>query len=268
MMATTTTLTQDAARMRESPGQYSVPPSTSPGTSVTLRSVGRLLTVLALIGGLILVGRTMSRQLAAITVWVDGLGAAGPAAFVLIYALATVAFVPGSILTLAAGAIFGLAAGTLYTLIAATCGASIAFLAARYVLRGLVERRLATHRKFAAIDHAIAREGLRIVFLLRLSPFFPFNFLNYALGVTSVRFGDYVLACVGMVPGTLLYVYYGKLAGDVARAAGNLTPERGAGYYAVMVLGLLATIAVTAYLTRLARRTLAEVEQAEEAQHG
>lgn len=215
--------------------------------------------VLALVA-LVVAGRSLGGRLQEIAAWIDGLGAAGPLAFVAVYALATVAFVPGSILTLTAGAIFGLGRGTLYTMIAATCGASLAFLVSRYAVRALVERSLATHPKFAAVDRAVAREGRRIVFLLRLSPLFPFNLLNYALGVTSVRFRDYVVACAGMLPGTLLYVYYGKLAGDVARAAGGLTPERGAGYYALLFLGLLATIIVTAYVTRLARRALAELE--------
>jgi uncharacterized membrane protein YdjX (TVP38/TMEM64 family) len=235
---------------------------TSAGTAPLLRHAVFVLLGLA---ALVLVGRSLGGQLEGIAAWIDGLGAAGPIAFVAVYTLASVAFVPGSILTLIAGAIFGLGRGTLYTMIAATCGASVAFLVSRYAARGLVERRLGAHPKFAAIDRAVAREGRRIVFLLRLSPLFPFNLLNYALGVTSVRFVDYVAACAGMLPGTLLYVYYGKLAGDVARAAGGLTPERGAGYYAVLVLGLVATIAVTAYVTRLARRALAELEASEHA---
>ena len=237
----------------------------------TIRPVGatlalrRALVAFAVLAALIVGGRALGGQLQAIATWIESLGAAAPLAFVAVYALATVAFVPGSILTLAAGAIFGLAAGTVYTLLAATCGAALAFLVSRYAVRGLVAEHLATHAKFAAIDRAVAREGRRIVFLLRLSPLFPFNFLNYALGVTSVRFVDYLLACTGMLPGTLLYVYYGKLAGDVARAAGGLTPERGLGYYALLTLGLAATIAVTAYVTRLARRALAEVEEVERA---
>lgn len=221
----------------------------------------RVVVVAVVLGALTLAGRAAGGRLAEIVAWIDGLGVIAPVVFVAVYALATVAFVPGSILTLAAGALFGLGAGTLYTLIAATCGASLAFLVSRYAARGFVERHVSTHPKFAAVDRAVAREGRRIVFLLRLSPLVPFNLLNYVLGITSVRFTDYVLACAGMLPGTLLYVYYGKLAGVVARAAGGLTPERGAGYYAVLALGLLATIVVTAYVARLARRALAEIEE-------
>lgn len=206
---------------------------------------------------------TLARQVGAyvpqFAAWVNGLGVWGPLVFIVGYAAAVVAFVPGSVLTLAAGAIFGLGAGVLYVFVAAVLGSSAAFLVSRYLARGVVEQRLAGNARFAAIDRAVGAQGRRIVFLLRLSPAFPFTLLNYALGLTRVRFVDYVLASVGMLPGTLLYVYYGKLAGDVAALAGGAAVEKGAGYYAVLALGLAATIAVTAVVTRTARKALAEV---------
>ena len=165
---------------------------------------------------------------------------------------------PGSLLTLAAGAIFGLLEGTFYVFIAATLGACGAFLVARHAARPAIERRLEGNTRFAAIDRAVANQGRRIVFLLRLSPAFPFTLLNYALGLTRVRFADYAVASIGMLPGTLLYVYYGKLAGEVAALASGAAVERGPEYYAVLVLGLVATVAVTAVVTRLARRALKE----------
>jgi uncharacterized membrane protein YdjX (TVP38/TMEM64 family) len=179
-------------------------------------------------------------------------------AFVVGYILATVAFIPGSLLTLAAGAIFGIALGTVTVFAGAVLGSAAAFLLARTVARAAIERRIEGDARFAAIDEAVARDGRRIVFLLRLSPAFPFNLMNYALGLTRVRFVDYLVASVGMLPGTLLYVYTGKLAGEVAVAAGGAAPPRGAGYYAVLGLGLLATLAVTVLVTRTARRALTE----------
>ena len=122
--------------------------------------------------------------------------------------------------------------------------------------RGLVEKRLAGNARFRAIDQAIAGHGRKIVFLLRLSPLFPFSLLNYALGLSQVRLLDYVVASVGMLPGTVLYVYYGKLAGDVAAAAAGGATEKGTGYYVVLGMGLVATIAVTTIITRVARRAL------------
>ncbi|MEP7176859.1 MAG: TVP38/TMEM64 family protein [Gemmatimonadales bacterium] len=217
-----------------------------------------MLLVLAGVAVLVLAGRKAGALIPAFSAWVDGLGVWGPVAFVAGYALAVVAFVPGSLLTLAAGAIFGVVKGTAFVLIAATLGASAAFLVSRYLARGFVERRLEGNERFAAIDRAIGSEGRKIVFLLRLSPVFPFNLLNYALGLTRVRFADYLVASIGMLPGTLLYVYYGKVAGDVARLAGGAPVERGAAYYGVLGLGLLATIVVTTLVTRTARRALKE----------
>jgi uncharacterized membrane protein YdjX (TVP38/TMEM64 family) len=104
----------------------------------------------------------------------------------------------------------------------------------------------------------VADQGLKIVFLLRLSPAFPFNFMNYALGVTRVSFRDYLIASLGMLPGTLLYVYYGKVAGDAAALAAGAAVDKDAAYYVVLALGLVATLAVTAIVTRLARKALAE----------
>jgi uncharacterized membrane protein YdjX (TVP38/TMEM64 family) len=181
--------------------------------------------------------------------------------FILGYAIAVVAFVPGSVLTLAAGAIFGIGAGVVYVFIAAVLGSSAAFLVSRYLARGAIEQRLTGNARFAAIDRAVGEQGRKIVFLLRLSPVFPFNLLNYALGLTRVRFVDYVTAALGMLPGTLLYVYYGKLAGDVAALAGGAAVEKGAGYYAVLGVGLVATIAVTAVVTRTARKALREATE-------
>jgi uncharacterized membrane protein YdjX (TVP38/TMEM64 family) len=206
--------------------------------------------VLATLGG---------RQAAALVpqfaAWVEGLGVLGPLAFVVGYAVATVAFIPGSVLTLAAGAIFGVVQGTLLTLAGATLGASAAFLVARYFARGAVELRIADHPRFAALDRAVGREGFRIVALLRLSPLFPFNLLNYSLGLTRVRFLHYFAASAAMLPGTLLYVYYGAAAGSLASAVGGRT-EKGPGDWIVLGLGLLATVAVTAWVTRLAGRAL------------
>jgi uncharacterized membrane protein YdjX (TVP38/TMEM64 family) len=200
--------------------------------------------------------------------WVDGLGPWAGVVFVLGYALAAVALLPGSILTLAAGAIFGLLRGTLYVFLGATLGACLAFLVGRYLVRAAVERRLQANPRFAAIDRAVGREGGKIVFLLRLSPVFPYNLLNYALGLTGVRFRDYALASVGMLPGTLLYVYYGKVIGDVAALAAGAEVEKGAAGWATLGLGLVATVAVTAYVTRIARRALASQVAAEEVEDG
>ena len=214
--------------------------------------------VLLLIGLAVLAiaGRSAIELIPRFTDWVARNGMAGALLFVLGYVAATVVFVPGSLLTIAAGAIFGLGKGTALVFVAATLGASAAFLVSRYLARPVVEARLAGNARFAAIDRAIGHEGRKIVFLLRLSPVFPFNLLNYALGLTKVRFRDYVIASAGMLPATLLYVYYGKILGDVARVASGAPIPRGAEYYVLLGIGLAATIVVTALVTRIARRAL------------
>ena len=200
-------------------------------------------------------GRSAGAYVPQFSAWVDGLGIWAPLVFIAGYAIATVAFVPGSLLTLAAGATFGIVEGTLYVLVGATIGACAAFLISRHLARDFVTRRIRNER-FAAVDRAIARKGRTVVFLLRMSPVFPFNLLNYALGITNVAFKDYAIGCAGMLPGTLLYVYYGKLAGDVAAAAGGAAPHRGVGGYLVLVLGLVATIAVTTIVAKAAGKAL------------
>lgn len=221
-------------------------------------SWGKIVVGAVALVGVIVLGRRVGAYLPQFAAWVNGLGVWGPAVFILGYIVATVAFVPGSLLTLAAGAIWGIFPGVPYVFIAAVLGASAAFLAARYLARTTIERRLAGNRRFAAIDRAVGVQGRKLVFLLRLSPVFPFNLLNYALGLTSVRFVDYMLASVGMLPGTFLYVYYGKLVGDLAALAGGAAVEKGAGYYLVLALGLTATIVATTLVTRTAQRALQE----------
>src|SRR5207247_1074266 len=138
----------------------------------------------AALAALIVLGRQAGGYVLGFAGWVKGLGAWGPVVFIAGYVLAPVAFVPGVLLTLAAGAIFGLVQGVLYVFVAATLGASAAFLVGRYLARAAVEPRIAANPRFAAIDRAVGAEGRKIVFLLRLSPVFPFNLLNYALGLT------------------------------------------------------------------------------------
>ena len=219
--------------------------------------IGRLLFGIVAIIALVGVGRQLGGSLQQFAGWVDGLGWWGPLIYMAGYIGATVAFVPGSVLTLFAGAIFGLVNGTLYVFIAATIGATLAFLVARYVAREAIENRIQDNQRFAALDRAVEREGFKIVLLLRLSPIFPFNLLNYALGLTGVRFTDYMFASIGMLPGTVLYIYSGKVAGDVATLAGGESVG-GAAYYAIVALGFVATVVVTILVTRTARRALRE----------
>lgn len=178
--------------------------------------------------------------------------------FVALYIAATVLFVPGLLITMAAGLLFGLVHGSLLVSVASVAGASLAFLIGRYLARDWVTKKVSDNSRFLAIDEAIGAQGAKVVFLLRLSPIFPFNLLNYTLGLTRVSFGQYVLASwIGMLPGTVMYVYLGSLAGSVAELAAG-REEKTPGQWALLGVGLIATIAVTLVITRLAKRALDE----------
>jgi uncharacterized membrane protein YdjX (TVP38/TMEM64 family) len=169
------------------------------------------------------------------------------------------ALVPASPMTIAGGALFGVLRGALYSLTGAVLGATIAFLLGRHVARRAIARRLERLPRFAAVDRAVAAQGRRIVFLLRLSPVVPFNFLNYALGLTTISLGDFLVASVGMVPGALMYAYTGRVSGEALALAGKAQAPRDASYYAMLVAGLAATIAATLLVTRTAQRALRDV---------
>lgn len=195
--------------------------------------------------------------------WIQGLGAAGPAALAGLYVVACVLFLPGWILSLGAGALFGLLVGTVTVSVGATLGATAAFLIGRHVARDRVARRLAGFPAFKTIDDAVAAQGWKIVLLTRLSPVFPFNLLNYGYGLTGVRLRSYVLASwAGMLPGTITYVYLGSLARNLAelgrghaRTVAGEAPRTPAEWILYGV-GLAATLAVTVVVTRIARAAL------------
>lgn len=220
--------------------------------------VTRVSLLLAL-AGLVLAIRAapVDLLLQALKSWVAGLGPWGPVAFALIYAVWAVAFLPGSALTLAGGAIFGLGWGFATVICGATLGAALSFLIARYVAREKVSRMARGNPKFGAIDRAIEEGGWKIVALLRLSPAIPFNLQNYLYGLTPIRFWPCVLtSAIFMMPGTLLYVYLGYVGGQgIAAASGD---GAGTERWALIAVGLAATIGVTVYVTKLAKRALAK----------
>jgi uncharacterized membrane protein YdjX (TVP38/TMEM64 family) len=228
-------------------------------TSAASRSRRRLaLAVAALV--LVVVGvRTLGAPswLPGALAWLEGSGPWGPALFVLLYVAATVLLLPAVVLTLGAGAVFGVAQAFVAVSVGATLGATAAFLIGRYLARGWVARRVAQSERLRAVDEAVARDGWKIVLLTRLSPAFPFVLLNYALGLTRVRLLPYVLASwVGMMPGIALYAYLGSLAGEVAAASAGAR-ARSPWEWAFYGLGLVATLGVTVYVTRVARGALA-----------
>ena len=190
--------------------------------------------------------------------WIDSLGALGPIAFILLYILVTVAFLPASIVTLGAGAVFGVVGGSIYVFIGAMLGATAAFLIGRYVARDWIAQKIAGNIKFNAIYEAISQEALKLIFLIRLSPAFPFNVLNYALGLTKASLKDYVLGTTGIIPGTIMYVYLGSLIGDLAMLGAGDQPSNPIIDWIIKILIFVTVVAITVYITRIARKALKE----------
>lgn len=192
--------------------------------------------------------------LRSVLAWIQGLGPWGPVIFIAIYVVACVLLVPASVFTLGAGILFGVVRGSLYTSIAATLGATASFVIGRYLARDWVAHKIEGHPTFAAIDKAVAAEGWKIVGLTRLAPIFPFAFLNYGFSVTRVSLRDFFFAsAIAMIPGTVMYVYFGSLIGDLARLdKGVQSPP-----VVKWIIGILIVVTTT-YLIRFARKALAQ----------
>ena len=190
--------------------------------------------------------------------WAKGMGAAGGAIYAVFYIVGTALFFPGLPLTLGAGFLYGAIIGTLVVSPASVAGATLAFLIARYVARDWVKRRLKKYRKVAAIDRAIEKNGFKAVVLLRLQPVLPFNILNYALGLTSIRLRDYMLASwIGMFPATVLYVYLGSVMNDISDLLRG-RPNSGIAGRLLLWGGLAAIVVLVWWLGRVAKKALRE----------
>ncbi|MEW6532195.1 MAG: FAD-containing oxidoreductase [Thermodesulfobacteriota bacterium] len=219
-----------------------------------------LIIVLACLVVLALWFLPLKQYVIAVLEWTQGLGVWGPIVVALFYVVACVFFLPGSLITMGAGLLFGLAKALPAVWIGASVGACAAFLVGRTLARDWVAQKVAHNQRFAAIDRAIGREGFKIVLLLRLSPVFPFNLLNYALGLTNVSFGTYALATViGMIPGAVMYTYLGSAARSLAAVAAGQV-EGGLGAQIFFWVGLAATVLVAALVTRIARKSLHEAQ--------
>src|SRR5258707_365097 len=223
-------------------------------------AVERLAVLIVIVIALFLAMRFLPVQqwLRSFSDWVAQMGVAGILIFIVVYAVATVLMAPGSILTIGAGFAFGLWKGFLAVSAGATLGASLAFLVARFIAREKIEAIAQRNEKFRNIDSAIGRQGAKLIFLLRLSPVIPFNLSNYFYGLTAVKFWPYVLASwIGMIPGTLLYVYIGTAGkAAVAATAGGEAVKHGWQYWTFLGVGFAATIIVTIWVTRIARDAL------------
>ncbi len=245
-----------------------IPESQANPPAKSSSSLPKIIGSLLLLGGLVAAVRFLPipQYLESFNIWVGNLGLLGYVLFVGVYVLAAVLFIPGSVLTLGAGFTFGLVGGSIAVSLAATTAAALAFLISRYLLRDKFEAKIEGNAKFKAVDKAIGKEGGKIVFLLRLTPVMPFSLGNYLFGLTAVKFLPYTLASwIGMIPGTILYVYLGSLGkAGLETASGSADT----GKLIVQVIALIAIVAVTIVITRIARKALKEVEDSQKSEIG
>ncbi len=224
--------------------------------------VVRTLAILAILFCIIAIARILplGQGIAHLHDWLGQHGAVGILTFSIIYIVATVLLVPGAAITLLAGVLYGPVWGTLIVSVGATLGSVAAFLLGRFAFRASVERAAGKNPKFKAIDAAIGTNGWKIVALLRLSPVVPFNLSNYFFGLTGIGFGPYVLASwICMLPGTILYVYIGY---EASQATDNAGKSAGWLHWILVGVGLALIVAVSFYITRLAKRALAGASEA------
>ena len=223
-------------------------------------ALARVLALIAIVVALFLAMKFLPARewLTNFNDWVGQMGVAGIFIFIVVYAVATVLLAPGAILTIGAGFAFGLWKGFLAVSAGATLGAALAFLVARFIARDKIEAITQRNEKFRNIDEAVGKQGVKLIFLLRLTPVIPFNFSNYFYGLTGVKFWPYVFASwIGMMPGTFLYVYIGTAGkAAVAAAAGGAAVKHGWQYWTFLVIGFAATVTVTIWVTKIARDAL------------
>lgn len=184
------------------------------------------------------------------------LGGWGVALFVLLYITFAVTLVPPFPLTVAAGAIYGVARGSALVFLSATIGAVLAYGVAVRLADSRLLRRLDREPRVVVVRDAIREEGVWVQFLLRLSPIVPFTLLNYSLGLARVRLRDFMTALPGMLPAIVMYTYYGRVVGDVAALAAGRAAPRGAAYYSLLVVGVVATAVASTVVTRAAGRAM------------
>jgi uncharacterized membrane protein YdjX (TVP38/TMEM64 family) len=182
--------------------------------------------------------------------WIQGLGPWAPVVFIILYIATVLIFLPAAILTAGGGFIFGMVSGAIYVLVAATIAANICFLLGRHIARDWIAHRLEAQPRFKALDEAVARDGWKIVALVRLAPIFPFSITSYGFGLTRVPLRQYFLANFAMIPGTLMYVYFGSIARDLTERP--TTPP----WVKWTIFAL--TLVVVFYITRFAKRVLSQ----------
>ncbi len=212
---------------------------------------------LMLLAGLLVLAYLANRYgiLQKTLVWMKGMGPFAPLLFVAVYALTCVFFVPSFFFTFGAGSLFGIALGIPLALLGTGLGSAAALIIGRYGARNFVAKRFENNSKFKALETALGKKGWQIVVLARLSPVFPFSVGNYAFGLTPISVRAYFFASMlGTIPSAAVYVYLGKITGSLAGPGRTHSPAE----WGLLILGLIATVALTLVIQRTAKKALAE----------
>lgn len=222
-------------------------------TKSILRATG---VAIPIVFGLV-IGRLLSPYLPQFAAWVHTLGLWAPFAFVGAYVIVVICMLPAFLLIMVGGAVFGVVKGSALALTGALIGGTCAFLIARYLARDVVARRVAHNPTLSAIDRAVGEDGMKLVFLLRLSPAIPFVLSNYALGVTRVKLVDFMVGTIGLTPIVLAYAAFGSASGAGPRPDGSsaISPP-------VLAVGIVATIILLFLLARITQKAMREAEAA------
>lgn len=225
--------------------------------AVDLKSVTRVVGIaLPIVLGLA-VGRLVAPWLPGFAAWVNTMGIWAPIVYVCAYIAVVVLMLPAFLLIMAGGAVFGVAKGSALALTGAMLGGTAAFFIGRYFARDFVARRVAANPTLSVLDRVIGEDGLKLVFLLRLSPAIPFVLSNYALGVTQVRVRDFIVGTLGLLPIVMTYAAYGKASGAGPRPDGSSAVSP-----LMLTLGIVVTVLLALLLARIVQRALKEAELA------
>lgn len=214
--------------------------------------------------------------------WVESNPIEGAFVLTMVFCVATLAFVPGALLTIGCGFVytmaFGLGIGTLVgsvvVFVGASLGSELSFIIGRYILRDCAGKFFERYPLLKAMDSAMEKKGLRIFFLLRLSPLVPYNLLNYLAGLMAISFSDYTISLLGLLPGTILFVFVGAsgcCALEMSKGGDISKPSRNAKIASIVVgifFGVLGVVATSYYARKELKVIAAEQEQLKQESQG
>ena len=205
---------------------------------------------------------TLFKNTQQIDSWVKSMGSLGPLFYLIFLSIAVVLLFPTPILKIFSGALFGFSLGSLINFASSVLGGFIAFILGRWMLRDSIKKIISKNKKVASIEKALSEDGMRVSILVRLSPILPDEWLNYALSTTSLSLKDFMISSISSLLYALVYSYYGSVLGSLAFSSAGIDGfNRSPLWWAMTVIGVIATIVVTVYTTRIAMKALEEYQE-------